>query len=618
MTQVNFRPYIAGTAGEYYRIFHCFAAPKAMQKFAQTADSVAFTTRKTEKTRLLAEYLSAMPVDEAALAAIFFSGRAFPAWEETTLQVGGSLLWRLAAESARVSDEELSNAYRRYGDLGDAAAEAFDRPDRKAAAPEISLTELAASFRKTASARGPSAKSEILRGLLARATASEAKYIIKIILGDLRIGSKESLVEDAIANAFGADLKDVQRANMMLGDIGETLRLAARHRLEEARLRLFHPIGFMLASPVESPEEAFEAYGAEVEFSVEDKYDGIRAQAHIGTREGQRLVRIFSRTRDEVTESFPELVWPLASLQGELVLDGEIVAWDRLSDDAGRAMPFSELQKRLGRKRVNDALLASVPVAYVVFDIVHCDGELMTDLPLQRRYEALASRLALARNYEQLAALDPQGRLAFEPAMTDKEHKTEIIRAPFLRAASPEELEQLFLKARERGNEGLMLKDLASTYTPGRRGRAWLKLKRELATLDVVVTAAEYGHGKRAGVLSDYTFAVRDEQDAGRLLNIGKAYSGLTDVEIAELTQWFLEHTAADEGYRRQVEPKIVLEVAFNNMMKSDRHASGYALRFPRILRIRNDKSPEEIDTLARVREIFARQHGGKTNDRGS
>jgi len=324
-------------------------------------------------------------------------------------------------------------------------------------------------------------------------------------------------------------------------------------------------------------------------------------------------VRIFSRTRDDVTESFPELVQPLASIEGELVLDGEIVAWEQLSDDAGRAMPFAELQKRLGRKQVAEALLTSVPVAYLVFDILYCDGELMIDQPLERRYEILASRLALTRNYEPLVTIDPQGKLAFEPSVTGKNHKTEIIRAPFVQAASPEELEELFLMARERGNEGLMLKDLQSCYTPGRRGRAWLKLKRELATLDVVVTAAEYGHGKRAGMLSDYTFAVRDDQEGNKLLNIGKAYSGLTDVELAELTRWFLEHTIVDEGFRRQVEPRIVLEIAFNNMMKSDRHASGFALRFPRILRIRPDKLPEEIDTLATVHEIFARQHGQKS-----
>jgi DNA ligase-1 len=186
-----------------------------------------------------------------------------------------------------------------------------------------------------------------------------------------------------------------------------------------------------------------------------------------------------------------------------------------------------------------------------------------------------------------------------------------IIRAPVFRAASPEDLEELFTAAQARGNEGLMIKDLDSPYTPGKRGKSWLKMKRELATLDVVVTAVEYGHGKRVGVLSDYTFGVWDrDRDKDRLVNIGKAYSGLTDVEIAEMTQWFLEHTTEDQGFRRTVEPKIVLEVAFNNMMRSDRHDSGYALRFPRIVRLRPDKTPEEADTIQRVQEIFERQSG--------
>ena len=180
-----------------------------------------------------------------------------------------------------------------------------------------------------------------------------------------------------------------------------------------------------------------------------------------------------------------------------------------------------------------------------------------------------------------------------------------VVRAPHSQASGPEELERLFTEAQARGNEGLMIKDLESAYTPGRRGKSWLKMKRELATLDVVVTAVEYGHGKRIGVLSDYTFAVRDGE---QLLNVGKAYSGLTDVEIAEMTKWFLEHTIDDQGYRREVEPKVVLEVAFNNVMRSDRHASGYALRFPRIVRLRPDKLPQDADTLDRVREIYATQ----------
>jgi len=202
-----------------------------------------------------------------------------------------------------------------------------------------------------------------------------------------------------------------------------------------------------------------------------------------------------------------------------------------------------------------------------------------------------------------------QARLTFE---SEQElSAARIVRAPVFRADSPEELEELFAAAQARGNEGLMIKDLDSTYTPGKRGKSWLKMKRELATLDVVVTAVEYGHGKRVGVLSDYTFAVWDtDTNKDRLVNIGKAYSGLTDVEIAEMTKWFLDHTIEDQGFRRTVEPKIVLEVAFNNMMRSDRHDSGYALRFPRIVRLRPDKSPDEADTIERVREIYSTQSG--------
>jgi DNA ligase-1 len=180
-----------------------------------------------------------------------------------------------------------------------------------------------------------------------------------------------------------------------------------------------------------------------------------------------------------------------------------------------------------------------------------------------------------------------------------------VIRAPAFHASSAAELDQLFKAAQARGNEGLMIKDPESVYTPGRRGKSWLKLKRELATLDVVVTAVEYGHGKRIGVLSDYTFAV---WDGNRLVNIGKAYSGLTDAEITEMTKWFLEHKLEDQGFRLRVEPKIDLEVAFNNMMHSDRHESGYALRFPRIVRLRPDKLPEDADTIERVREIYEKQ----------
>jgi DNA ligase 1 len=581
-----------------------------MLPFARTCDAIAATTKKLEKTALVAAYLrsslQSSPLSEAATATIFLSGRPFPAYEEATLQVGGALLWRVIGELSGKSEHELTEIYRRRGDAGSVAAEAL--PDRRESG--LSLTEVQRLFYEIAAARGPAAKGFLLRQLLERATPLEAKYIVKIISGDLRIGLKQSLVEEAIARAFEAPLGEVKRANMLLGDIGETLRLASAGKLAEARLRLFHPIDFMLASPVESSEEALSYFQ---NASVEDKYDGIRAQAHVSGGE----VRIFSRTRDEITESFPELPRALAGLRKEAILDGEIIGWD--SGEAGvqaRALPFSTLQQRLGRKKVSAKLLRDVPVAYLVFDVLYVDGELLLDRPLRERARILDNLLAAPR-----AAVvhQPQAQSSLHFADVhdedrDKGSLSPVLSAPVATAGSAEDLDVLFTAARDRGNEGLMIKDLDSLYTPGRRGKSWLKMKRELATLDVVVTAVEYGHGKRIGVLSDYTFAVWDGE---RLVNIGKAYSGLTDAEIAEMTQWFLAHKISEERLRLEVEPKIVLEVAFNNMMRSTRHESGYALRFPRIVRLRPDKRAEDADTIETVKEIYERQHSVGSNSVG-
>jgi DNA ligase-1 len=594
-----------------------------MRRLAEACERIAATTKKLEKTGIVAEYLRSRTLEEASLSAVFLSGRPFPAWEETTLQVGGRSLWAVVAELAGKEEGELTASYRRHGDLGAVAAEVL--PEH--AGQGLAVVEVGNAFRQIAAARGASAKTALVRDLLARTTPLEAKYIVKVMTGDLRIGMKESLVEDAIARAYGGTLAEVQRANMLLGDIGETLRLAAKGKLAEAKMRLFHPFGFMLASPIESAEEGL-SYFAEAE--VEDKYDGIRAQAHVSGGE----VKLFSRTRDEITESFPELPDALAGLAQDAILDGEIVAWEypakleetqKVVDEPpseaneqkavnlGRARPFSVLQQRLGRKKVSGKMLREIPVAYLAFDVLYVGGDLVMDRPLAERakiLDELLERRPTAVNHEgregiRRESVGAQGKLAFGAADIDETRAASIIRAPAFRAASAEQLEELFVSAQARGNEGLMIKDLSSPYTPGKRGKSWLKMKRELATLDVVVTAVEYGHGKRIGVLSDYTFAV---WDGDKLVNIGKAYSGLTDAEIAEMTQWFLDHTIEDQGFRRVVEPKVVLEVAFNNMMQSERHESGYALRFPRIVRLRPDKSAEEADTIERVRQIYNKQ----------
>ncbi|MGH9529566.1 MAG: ATP-dependent DNA ligase, partial [Terriglobales bacterium] len=510
-----------------------------MKTLSAVCEQIAATTKKLEKTAIVAAYFSSSPVEEAAASAIFLSGRAFPAWEETTLQVGGSLLWRVVGELSGKSEGELTASYKRHGDIGSVAAEVLPSNEQGG---DLSVLEVERRFKEIATARGATAKAALLSNLLSHAGALEAKYILKIVTGDLRIGLKESRVEEAIAKAYGATAAEVQRANMLLGDIGETLRLAARRALAEARMRLFHPLGFMLASPADSAEAALSYF--ENAF-VEDKYDGIRAQAHVS---GEN-VKIFSRTRDEITESFPELADALSGFSEDVILDGEILAWGYLasepevpsSGELGRALPFSALQQRLGRKKVSEEMIRRVPVAYMAFDILYAGGELLLDRPLRERGEILDGVLRARKvfNHEghpstmlragsvsrRLILPHQQSQLVFEA--DQQATTTQVIRAPVFQASSSGELDSLFEAAQARGNEGLMIKDPESAYTPGRRGKSWLKLKRELATLDVVVTAVEYGHGKRIGVLSDYTFAVRD---GDRLVNIGKAYSGLTDV----------------------------------------------------------------------------------------
>jgi DNA ligase 1 len=659
-----------------------------VRTFSETADRIAATTKKLEKTAILAEYFRSVSVEDASVAAVFLSGRPFPVWEETTLQVGGSMLWRIVAELAGTSEHALTEAYRKHGDLGAVAEAVLPQVVLQSSSlprlPPKSPAEIQRIFREISTARRPAFKAVVVRQLLEGISPLEAKYVIKIMTGDLRIGLKERLVEEAIAKAFveqhpETTLKAVQRANMLVGDIGETLKLAAEGRVAEAKMRLFHPIGFMLASPAESAEDALSYFQ---NAWVEDKYDGIRAQAHCSGDD----VRFFSRTRDEITESFPELPDALAGLPSNAILDGEILAWD-YSDEgnelsyvvgrtsyenessvfgrrssaenpaaADRALPFSALQKRLGRKMVSDDLIREVPVAYLVFDVLYANGELVIDRPLRERARILDDLLAQKKTthhrgtgaQRKRKGTEAQGLLDFRPIESqepieddplpttndqgprtglptisdvrrttilpttdDLQRTTAVIRAPVFQASFPEQLNTLFDAAQARGNEGLMIKDPETPYSPGRRGKSWLKLKRELATLDVVVTAVEYGHGRRIGVLSDYTFAVRN---GDQLLNVGKAYSGLTDTEIAEMTKWFLDHTIEDQGFRRVVEPKIVIEVAFNNVMQSDRHNSGYALRFPRIVRLRPDKLPEEADSLGRVKEIYEKQ--GKNSQR--
>jgi DNA ligase-1 len=537
----------------------------AFDRWTAVADSVRSTAKRLQKLAALVEYFPTLSDDALAIAARFFSGIVFPRHDARTTRVGGSILWNALASLTGLPDEALAEAYGRHGDPGDMVGDVL----RGKPASGLSLAWIEGRFAALASAAGSGARREIVRNALASLGADEARYFAKLLSGELRIGLKEAQVEEAIARAFSQPLERVRHANRLRGDIGEVAQLARHDALDSARLALFHPIGFMLAQPLATPQDIVAVMPSP--FALEDKYDGIRAQAHVDGAE----IRLFSRTLDDITRGYPEVVDSLAGLGSGLVLDGELIAVD--PTDRRRARPFATLQRRLGRKAPTTQVLADVPAAFVAYDLLAIDRELVLDQSYESRRRLLTS-------------LSWRDGCAFVAASAV--------------CISADEIEAAFVQARAAGNEGLIAKDPSSPYTPGRRGKSWVKLKRALATLDVVVTGVERGHGRRNHVLSDYTFAVRASETDPTLLNVGKAYNGLTDVEIAALTKHFESITTERFGRYHAVRPEVVLEVTFDIVQRSTRHKAGYALRFPRIVRVRHDKPPTEIDTLAQVRQL--------------
>ena len=556
-----------------------------VRRWSEVAERVAATTRTSEKTALLADYLRTLDADELPIAAVFLTGRPFPEADQRTTGLGWATISAAVAKLAGAPAGALGEAYDRFSDLGLAIQDVLERSGhRPDPATEPSLLEVADAYAAIVAASGPARKAEPFADLLARSSPLTARYIVKILSGELRIGLREGLLEAAVAKAFDRSLDDVKWAGMLNGDIGRTAALARDDRLTDSSLALFHPLKFMLASPAEDAAEIIARLGPTV--WVEDKYDGIRCQLH---RAGDE-VHLYSRDLHDITAQFPEVTDGAFDLDWAGILDGEILAWKD-----GVVLPFLQLQARLGRKDPSAAIRAEVPVIYVAYDVLGVgarDG--MSVEPL------LAHPLRERR--ARLEALDlPMAEAGGRFALSHLESVDSI-----------DGLESAFAEARARRNEGLMVKDPDSGYSPGRRGYGWLKMKKALATIDCVVVGVEVGHGKRHGVLSDYTFAVRDEE-RGELVTIGKAYSGLTDAEIAEMTDWFTEHTIRTYGRYRVVEPTVVVEVAFDVIMRSNRHRSGFALRFPRIARIRRDKDPAEADTLATVRELYeGLQHGAE------
>jgi DNA ligase-1 len=537
---------------------------------AEALEQVRGTTSKKEKVSILADYLRGLDPADVMVAARLASGRSSERGSKDEAQVGYSALLDVLHDVTGVTDEQVSKIYLRHGDLGEVAEEILTQKKEQPLFSEpLTLADLNEAFGRLRTSKGQGSalvRRGTVKSLLLRATPLEGKYIVKALTGEMRTGLVSGLLEEAIASAYGLSKPESARAHMILGDIGVLAQEASKGNIGSIKIRPFRPVNFMLAEPMASASEIAEHYGKRV--FVEYKYDGIRAQAH----KSEGVVRIYSRRLEEVTSSFPEVSAALDAAGGEFIIDGEIVPFS-----GGRPLPFQLLQRRLRRMENFEEAAKNAPVTYFAFDLLFRGGRETVDLTLRER------RSLLARLVEGTSVRVAESR----------------------DVRTAEEIQSAFRQSRELGYEGLVVKDPDSVYAMGRRGSGWAKLKEELDTLDVVIVAAEYGHGKRAGVISDYTFAVRDRD---RLKTIGKAYSGLTDDEIEDMTRRLKEITVRDFGYRREVKPEIVVEVAFDSIQKSDRHDGGYALRFPRIKRIRTDKSVADIDSMERVNMIFAGQ----------
>jgi DNA ligase-1 len=564
--------------------------------YAITAEAIGATLATSEKIRIVAGLLAGIDDDdELYRVAVWFAHGPFPPSDRRRLNVGSALLRQAYALYA--ADESAAGGTLDYEMFVAARTLVGGTPEtirmlvearRRAGIEEerfegLSVLQVHGLYEQLAVTRGTAAKATILAEAWRMMSPLEISYFLKTIEhGTMRIGMSQSLFEQGIALAFGAQLDQIRYAAMVEGDAGE-VTLRARHGgLEHAEIRPFRPIDFMLASPLERSlgEEGDVHFLHDPSIDVssylaEDKLDGIRAQVHVGSEDGEIRVAIFSRNGAELSASFPDVAAQMAALPDGVVLDGEIVA---VTAD-GRTAHFNNLQQRLGVKKPAERLLLDFPARFIPFDLLVEEGGSCLAEPLETRrarLELIASR-----------------------------HRLHVTGQRPVRDWS--DLEEQFEEARARGNEGLMLKRRGSLYEYGKRGRSWLKGKKEGGSIDAVIRYAAAGSGNRSGTLSDFTFGVWLEEADGsrRLVNIGKAYSGYTDEELAELNRQLRPLLGQRFGSTYEVAPSIVCELVFDFIQPNPRTEAGYTLRFPRIRRIRWDRAPEQIDTVAEVERLF-------------
>jgi DNA ligase-1 len=548
------------------------------KELAELCDKLEATSKRGEMVDLVAGFLRKLQPDEVEPAVSMLLGRPVQKWSSKTLEVSWATLHELIFRITRVKPQEFAAAFSKTGDLGAATAMIFESSRRRRQAvfleKPLTILDVKHLFEKIAQLKGPGVrerKERLLESTFSRATPQEAKCLMKIIIKETRTGFQEGLMELSIAKTFGVPQEAIRRATMFVGDVAVVARVAkvkGEEGVRNLRLEVFKPIKPMLAQNVDGIENALKIHRDRTAF--EQKIDGARVQIHKSDDE----VKIFSRRLTDVTESIPEIVESIrkGAKVRDAILEGEVVALDK----TGRPMPFQYILKRFRRERDVGKMVREVPLGLYLFDLLYLDGDVLVDLGYLERRKKLSqiTRLPLTKQ---------------------------------LITANLEDAKKFLEEALAEGHEGLMAKELASPYAPGMRGKLWLKIKPVLEPLDLVIVAAEYGYGRRHNWLSDYYLAARDS-DTGEFMIVGKTFKGLTDEEIIEMTRRLKQLVIKMEVRRVIVAPRIVVEVSYNEIQRSPKYKCGMALRFARITRIRDDKGPEDADTIQRVRKIFEMQ----------
>jgi DNA ligase-1 len=531
-----------------------------------------------------ADFLRQLQPDEVESAVSMLVGRPFPKWDQRVLEVSWTTVRGIIERLTNAGWQDFREAFSQTGDIGDATKLLFEKAKvrRQSTLFEkpLSILEVRRAFDGIAEASGSGSKERkerLLETLFSQASPSEAKYLVKVLMGDMRTGFHEGLMELTVSKAFDIPLEAVQTASMLTGDIGEVAAVArekGREGVEKLQFKVFHPIKPMMAKMAADVNEALkEAEGQELAF--EFKLDGVRLQIH----KSNGNVQIFSRRLTDVTESLPEVVQLVKEevKAKQAILDGEVIALGAKKSP----LLFQHVMRRFRRVHGIDEMIKQIPVELQLFDVIYLDGQSLTHLPYTERRNKLT---------------EIAGHIAITPQLVTKDKA---------------EAEQFLKKALNQGHEGLVAKKLDSPYTPGVRGKRWFKIKSTLQSLDLIIVGAEWGYGRRHNWLSDYYLAARDAE-TGKYMIVGKTFKGLTDKEIIDMTERLKNLTLREEHHQVVVTPRIVVEVAYNEIQQSPKYDCGMALRFARITRIRDDKTPEEADTIQTVREIYEKQYEKK------